>query len=371
VVVTKIIKKSILVLAIFSYGVSFAKVKIKSVLSFFNQNSDQGNQVLDESGDESTTVAEPVFFIDWEVDEKTSYTSRIVVDSWTAASDTALDANTGASGSGIEEQKRVAIQIGYNKELENKDKFGLLVGNSSEYDYQSLFAGVNYEKSFAQDNFTLGGSLTYYSDQAKDFDIENDGITPYEDKKTIAFSIDASQLITIRDVMQFSFSYIKQEGMLNSIASTVNIAGTRTGEDLPESRDRYAIGTTWVHGFSDLFASSIAYRYYTDDWGINSSTVTPMVRFNLSDDKAYLEFSYRFYTQTQSDYFQEKFSLRKDFMTSHSKYQDFSANQVGAQYSYNFEGVNRDYELGIGYYNYVRSGGSISNIAQLSFGTSF
>lgn len=347
-------------------------MKVKTVLSFFDQNSDQGNQVLDESGDESTSVIEPVFFIDWNINEKTNFTSKIVVDTWSAASDTALDANTGASGSGgIQDQSRVGAQFGINHELKSKSKVGALLGYSGEYDYKSIYAGGHYETSFANDNFTIGGSLLYFKDKSKDFDLVNDVQTEFQNKDTIALSLDASQILTKKDLIQFSTSIIDQSGFLNGISSTVNLSGTRVNEILPDSRLRYALGATWVHGFSETFAFSLAYRYYGDDWGIKSHTITPMLRVSVLEDKGYLEFSYRYYSQSESDYFQESFTSAEPFMTSHSRYQDFTASQYGAQFQYVINGENRDYHLGVGAYYYTRSGGSNSIIGQVSFGTEF
>lgn len=371
-VTEKLIKYSLVTLTIFSHLLSLAKVKVKSVVSYFDQDSDQGKQVIDESGDESTTVIEPVFFIDWEVSEKTDFHSKIVIDSWSAASDTALDANTGASGNGgITNQARLAGEVGLTHELKNKNKLGAKLGYSGEYDYKSLYIGGSYEASFAQDNFSLSADLMYFKDQTKDFDLLTNSPTAFENKDTISLGLNASQILTPKDIIQFSSSFITQSGLLSGIASTVNLGGSRVNEVLPDSRFRYALGTTWVHGFSETLAFSLAYRYYGDDWGISSHTITPMIRLSLLEDKAYLEFSYRYYTQSESKYFQDSFTSQEEFMTSHSRYEDFSASQLGSQFQYTIEGSKRDYIFGLGAYYYMRSGGSKSMIGQVSFGTNF
>ena len=49
-----------------------------------------------------------------------------------------------------------------------------------------------------------------------------------------------------------------------------------------------------------------SYRYYTDDWGIDSHTFDVDYRFNFDDTK-YLEPRLRLYTQTKADFYQNQF----------------------------------------------------------------
>ncbi|MBT3583337.1 MAG: hypothetical protein HN509_00405, partial [Halobacteriovoraceae bacterium] len=74
------------------------KTKVKTVFNFFHQNSNDGKQVFDGSGREEANVIEPMIFIEHQINEDTAITGHFVFDFWTAASDTKLDGNTGASG---------------------------------------------------------------------------------------------------------------------------------------------------------------------------------------------------------------------------------------------------------------------------------
>ena len=77
------------------------------------------------------------------------------------------------------------------------------------------------------------------------------------------------------------------------------------------------------------------YRYYFDDWGINSHTASVEVPIKLTD-KFTVYPSYRFYQQSAADYFygyEEAFST-DTFYTSDYDLSKYSANQFGMGVSY-------------------------------------
>ena len=77
------------------------------------------------------------------------------------------------------------------------------------------------------------------------------------------------------------------------------------------------------------------YRYYFDDWGINSHTASIEVPIKLND-KFTLYPSYRFYNQTSSDYFRPYHEALStdEFYTSDYDLSEYSANQIGFGISY-------------------------------------
>jgi hypothetical protein len=49
-----------------------------------------------------------------------------------------------------------------------------------------------------------------------------------------------------------------------------------------------------------------SYRFYTDDWGVDSHTVDTKYRFNLADTN-YVETSLRLYHQSEADFYHNQF----------------------------------------------------------------
>jgi len=353
---------------------AFGPTKLKFLTNYFTQESTSGRQVYDESGVEDADVWEPMLFIDTEITEKTSVNAMFVFDTWTAASDTRLDANTGASGGGIERQARFAGKIGGKTEID-KTTYSGNFGVSTEFDYRSVNLSLGAERSFAQDNFTLFAGVQFYNDLVKLYDIPTNVYLPWNDKYVYAFDLKGSQLLTRSDILQFGYSYIWQQGALEGIANTIRVGGTRIQEKLPNDRNRHALSTKWVHGFSDFIALHLAYRYYFDNWDISGHTIKPSLAFSMFEDKGLLELSYRFYNQSATKYYDYEFASAREFMTSDSDLSKFNSSQFGVHYSYLFEDSKwwklNDFELTTAVYHYHRSTGLDYQIAQVGIGAQF
>ena len=73
-------------------------------------------------------------------------------------------------------------------------------------------------------------------------------------------------------------------------------------EQLPDSRFKVALGGRLNYYIDETFVVRTFYRYYFDDWGITSHTISVEVPIKLSD-KFTIYPSYRFYNQSAADYF--------------------------------------------------------------------
>ncbi len=317
------------------------KTKVTSVFNFYHQNSNNGGQVIDNSGREEDHVIEPMIFIEHQINEDTAITGQITFDAWTAASDTKLDANTGASGGdGIKNQARIAANVGAKQE-KGKWSYGANLGFSTEYDYQSINGSLNVARSFAQDNFTLGFGLQYYMDQLSAFtDISNPNTAKIQtglDRKILATSITASQILSPIDIIQFDATFARSTGFLESTANTVNIGGTRAVEQLPDSRSRYALSTKYVRALSKTSAINLSYRYYFDQWEVDSHTTRAAYLFELNEDEDFLEFFVRHNYQSKVKYFADNFATAQDFMTSDSDMNRFNSYEGGFYLNQNYD----------------------------------
>jgi hypothetical protein len=352
----------------------------KFVLNLYNQSSDEGLQVYDGSGDQGVSVVEPMIFVSHQIDETTNISGHFVLDAWTAESDTRLDGNTGQSGAGIGNQSRTSANISYSKEV-GKSTWTPRFGFSSEYDYKSFNGGLTWTGSFAEDNFTLGISGNIFLDKTNQFDYTNEVTGPEEDKKVYAFDITASQLITRSDIFLFGFSYIKQEGTLESIRNTLDDNGTRVPEELPDARDRKAFYAQWVHGFSDEIALSARYRFYTDDWDMDANSLETSLRMSVQEDEGFLEFNYRYHDQNEVKYF-TKTANGQEFMTNDHDQDSFTSHRVGTHYSINLGEKDfgklygipfsfESWEVSVGAYHYWRSNNLTYNTLQASLGVTF
>ncbi len=365
----------------FSEMMEKGRTKFKLLFNTYHQNSDDGEQVFDNSKKEEANVVEPMLFIEHQVSEDTAITGHFVFHFWTAASDTKLDGLTGASGGEpINGQSRVSGNLGARRELDNWTFSGGL-GFSSEYDYRSFNANLGLERSLAKDNFTIGLGLQYYSDEVRLFDDLNPAgsatISEFRPRKILATSLTASQILTRKDIIQFGLTYVQAKDNLESTASSVLVSGVRESERLPDSRKRYAASSKWVHGFSETLAMNIFYRYYFDQWKLDAHTVRLALLKEVNDDEDFLELALRAHSQGKVQYYQDSFNRGQALMTSDSDLDKFTSYELSLFLSSNFEGKKLlgveldDFTLDNGITGYKRSNGLMYAYYQFSVGFEF
>lgn len=354
---------------------------VKFLLNFFSQESDSGNQVYDNTGNEDVTAFEPTLFIAANIDEDTNIKANFVLDTWTAASDTAIDGETGASGGGIGNQSRFAGQISYIKGDElNGHSYNL--GISTEYDYRSLSLGGNWTKSFAEDNFTFSVTPQVFLDSAKDFDLKKKQEVDFKSRTIWSLDFTGTQLLSPTDLIQFGYTHIQMNGMLNSIAGTVPVETetvdpfSRVSEKMPSKRVRHALHTKWVHSMSEASAFHLSYRYYQDDWDIQAHTIEWGPRFSFSQDQYFLMPTIRYYDQTAADFYSSSFASEQKHMTSDSDLEDFRSLRYGIAFSSDshpmkFLGYDSNLQWSLGAYHTERSNDMKYQIFQFGIGMSF
>lgn len=338
-------KISILILALlsgiqnlFAEMMEKGKTKVTSVFNFYHQNSNNGGQVIDNSGREEDNVFEPMIFIDHQINEDTAISGQVIFDAWTAASDTKLDALTGASGEEARTtQSRLAANLGVRQE-KKKWTYGANLGFSTEYDYQSINGSLNATRSFANDNFTLGFGLQYYMDELSAFkNLSDEAISEGLQRKIVAANITASQILTAKSLIQFDLTFARSSGFLESTANTVLVNNQRQVELLPDSRSRYSLSTKYIQALSETSSMNLSYRYYFDQWDVDSHTLRAAYLFEVNDDEDFIETFARYYTQTEVEYFANRFASAQDFMTTDSDMADFDSYEAGVYYSMNMD----------------------------------
>jgi len=311
--------------------------KVKTVFNIYKQSSDTGKQVYDNSGDEDADVIEPMIFIEHQINEDTAVSANIILDGWSAASDTHLDGNTGASGEGINYQGRTAVKVNLKQEKE-KWAFNYGLGASGEYDYKSINGSLDASRSFAHDNATLGLSLQYYHDKVGLFKnlVPSSNVVFEEDNNRKIFSIglNASQILTQKSILFFDANYIQAKGFLESTASSVILNGVRDLEQLPETRKRYAVSSQFVQGIGDNSSIHFDYRYYWDSWDLDAHTFKLSYFYELNENEDYIEMFVRSHNQSSVEYFGESFDSTDKFMTSDSDLSEFSSYELGLFHSY-------------------------------------
>ncbi len=232
---------------------------------------------------------------------------------------------------------------------------------SSEYDYFSVGFGGSYAYLFNEKNTEISASGQVYLDSWNPqypvelrggFEGNVAGYAPSfvrfenENRNSYSLSLGISQILGQRLQGSISLDLVKQNGLLSTPFQRVYFGDRQDFfiedfqladdvERLPENRFKIPIGARLNYFLNDAVVIRSYYRYYFDDWGITSHTLSLEAPIKLSD-RFTLYPTYRYYTQTEADYFYEKeIALSAfDFYTSDYDLSGFNANQYGLGLQY-------------------------------------
>lgn len=246
------------------------------------------------------------------------------------------------------------------------------VSVSNEYDYSSFGFGGSYAKLFNEKNTELNVSTSVYLDKWKliypielrpftengigEFrSSEITGNTDYDpnfteleksNRNSYALGLGLSQILgkTLQGLL--SLDVIQQQGLLSTPFQRVYFSDIADSfvenfqladdiERLPDTRFKMALGGRLNWFVSPAVTLRSYYRYYFDDWGVSSHTASLEVPVKISD-RFTLYPSYRFYNQTEADYFavHEAHLSSEEFYTSDHDLSEYVAHQYGIGVSY-------------------------------------
>jgi len=182
------------------------------------------------------------------------------------------------------------------------------------------------------------------------------------------------QRVYFRDVSNY---FIGNANSINNYTSLGNSDVFQLADDierLPNSRVKIPFGMRFNYYINEIFVVRTYYRYYSDDWGVQSHTANIEVPIKISD-KFTLYPSYRYYTQTAADYFApyEQHLSTEKYYTSDFDLSQFNSNQFGFGFSYtDIFAKSHVWKLGLKsidlkYYNYKRNTSFNSSILNVGF----
>jgi hypothetical protein len=246
---------------------------------------------------------------------------------------------------------------------------------STEYDYFSLGFGGSYAKLFNEKNTEVSINANIYLDtwntiyprELRSFGSGNGlsdalfsrytitGNANYNpsfnefDSKTrnsYALGLGFSQILSKNLQGSLAIDIIQQEGLLSTPFQRVYFSDVADSfiqdfhladdvERLPDTRFKVAAGGRLNYYINETFVLRTFYRYYFDDWGVNSQTASLEVPIKISD-KFTLYPSYRYYTQTVADYFApyEAHVSTESFYTSDYDLSAYNSNQFSFGVNY-------------------------------------
>lgn len=250
------------------------------------------------------------------------------------------------------------------------------VSVSAEYDYTSLGFGGGYTRLFNEKNTELGVHGNVYLDswhpvypfELRPFANGRDGLqsglfsrytitgnTNYRpsfeefantSRNSYSVGVTFSQILSKRAQGMLLVDLVQQQGLLSTPFQRVYFSDVEDAfienfhlaediEHLPDSRSKVAAGGRLNYYINQRLVVRTFYRFYQDDWGIQSHTANLELPIKLSQ-KYTIYPSYRFYNQTAADYFApyNQHLSTETYYTSDYDLSGFFANEYGLGLTY-------------------------------------
>jgi len=336
--------------------------EIDFLTSYYTQDGDNA-AVTGGRGTEELTDFTPTVVVSIPLNDDDVLTIDASVSAYTSASSSNVDPFDGdpnvdaspfiASSGASRNDVLTTVSVNYSHSSDDRNKiWSANAAVANEYDYFSIGFGGSYTMLFNEKNteFSVKANVfldtwnAIYPTELRD----DNNFIPFDDESRNSYSLGFgfSQILSKKLQGSLSVDVIKQEGLLSTPFQRVQFADVADrvvqqftlGDDverLPDTRFKIAAGGRLHYYLNEIVAIRTFYRYYTDDWGINSHTANIEVPIKITD-KFTLYPSYRFYTQTAADYFApfNQHLSTQQLYTSDYDLSDFNANQYGFGISY-------------------------------------
>ena len=238
---------------------------------------------------------------------------------------------------------------------------------ANEHDYFSLGLGGGYTKLFNEKNTEISLNANVYLDTWKPIypiELRKSNLSQYgtitgntnynpiftelssKSRNSYSAGFSFSQILSKRLQGALMFDFVNQQGLLSMPFQRVYFDDVADSfiedfqladaiEQLPDNRTKLAVGGRLNYYINEIFALRTYYRYYSDDWGVNSNTASVEMPIKITA-KFTLYPSYRYYDQTAADYFApyEQHISTEKYYTSDYDLSKYSANQYGFGITY-------------------------------------
>lgn len=328
-----------------------------------------------------------VKFIRWDKkDRKHSYIGEIGMDHYTSASSDKINPYTISSASHADTR----LYPSFSWDMENQQKgssVGAGLSLSSEFDYTSIGAHVNFSQKTKNRNGEFSAKGQVYIDRLKyilpsELRTRGNPNSPngegddYSSKSRNSYSgsLSYSQIVNTRLQLMFIADLVYQQGYLGLPFHRVymqNSPNTAVVEKLPDTRMKMPLGFRANYFIGDKVIFRSFYRYYSDDWGLSSHTVQLETSVKVSPFLSITPF-YRYYTQTAVDYFAPYLNHKTTdtYFTSNYDLSAFNSNFYGAGFritpTKGVFGIQRLSMLELRYGHYTRTTGLSSDIISMN-----
>jgi hypothetical protein len=359
-------------------------IEVDFLMSYYQQDGIH-SAVSGGKGTEELTDITPTIVVAVPLNDDDVLTADVGISAYTSASssninpfDSATPSPWQASSGASAQDVLTTMVLSYSHSSDDRNTiWNAHISGSVEYDYSSIGFGGGLTKLFNDKNTEIGLAANVYLDtwqpiypkELQDFKdngnslnggIFNDftiiGNTNYnpiafsfqenKNRNSFAVSLSLSQVISKKMQLSLFVDVLQQQGLLSTPYQRVYFADVDNSfinefhladdiERLPDTRFKLPIGARWNYYLNEKLVLRTYYRYYTDNWGLSSHTASIELPYKITDRFTIFPI-YRYYTQSESDYFApyDTHLSTEEFYTSDYDLSTFDAHQYGGGINY-------------------------------------
>lgn len=353
---------------------------VQLMFSYYTQDNDH-SAVTGGIGTEDLQVYASGLSFDWKKDSIRNLHFDVGVDIISSASTDNIDF---VVSSASKTDARSHFNLGYTRFLKNGFSAGINTGFSIESDYLSRSVALQLAHLSPDQSREWTVSVQAFFDDLRWGRLENGHaqnlVYPVElrykewfntfRRNSLNLEMGWYQALSKRIAVGFYPGVVYQGGLLATPFHRVYFNdGSRRVENLPESRWKIPVGTQLNMFLGARWIIRTAYRFYWDDFGILAHTASVEAPVKVSPVLSVAPM-FRFYTQTQADYFKPYRQLdpSKDFYTSDYDLSAFHSYKTGMSVRYAPFSIRRRTtfkEMELRYAFYKRSDGLEAHMVSL------
>ena len=325
------------------------KLKIEEVNLVSSYYSQDGNNAAVTGGVGSQKLTDIATTIDLKLTKydkklrKHTLDGEIGIDHYTSASSDKVDLKANSSASHAD--TRLYPSLTWTIENEAKGAaVSVGVSSSTEFDYQSFGINVGFSKKTNNKNGEFSAKAQAYLDNVKLILPTELRTNPSQDEDDYAStgrnsysgSLSWSQVINQRLQVALIADLVHQTGYLSMPFYRVYFADASVHQEkLPDSRTKIPIGVRANYFMGDNIIIRTYYRYYTDNWGLQSHTANIEVPVKINPFLSISPF-YRYYTQSAIKYFKPYgvHTANDSYYSSNYDLSKFNSNFWGAGFRF-------------------------------------
>jgi hypothetical protein len=267
---------------------------------------------------------------------------------------------------------RFALNASWAQPLARLYTFSAGLGFSTEYDYTHLGANLSLSRDFNKRNTTLSVGAAWSQDdvdpvggrpiplsQMLDVGDKSNKRDGSESKDVLDLLLGFTQVLNRTTVLRVNYSYSDSSGYLNDPYKLLSVVDPLSGDTLarvpvgqgpdgiyvyesrPDAHAKQSLYVEMKHAFATPVLH-VAYRYMTDDWGIDSNTAEVRLRWPLG--AGYIEPQLRYYMQSAADFYRASLiggATLPRYASADFRLGDFDATTVGIKYGHDTASGNQ------------------------------